>query len=159
MRVLSLQEENIDTRLRWLMLSRVAIVTFLLMVITFINIQKTEIFPEKALTSLYVLCALTYFLSLAYLLVLKFVKKIETKHIYPGPHRCRLNNFPCVYYGRNQQYIFSFLSVGHHILGLVFRKEGRTHNRLCLRHSIWFIDRSGILRDYPPHKRHICSRL
>lgn len=70
-----LQEESVDTRLRWLMLSRVAIVTFLLMVTTFIKIQKTEIFPEKALTSLYVLCALTYFLSLAYLLLLKFVKK------------------------------------------------------------------------------------
>jgi two-component system sensor histidine kinase PilS (NtrC family) len=70
-----LHEEGIDTRLRWLMLSRVAIVTFLLMVTTFIKIQKTEIFPEKALTSLYVLCALTYFLSLAYLLLLKFVKK------------------------------------------------------------------------------------
>ena len=70
-----LQEEGIDTRLRWLMLSRVAIVTFLLMVTTFIKFQKTEIFPEKALISLYALCAITYFLSLAYLLLLKFVKK------------------------------------------------------------------------------------
>jgi len=70
-----LQEEGIDTRLRWLMLSRVAIVTFLLMVTTFIKFQKTEIFPEKALTSLYALCAITYILSLAYLLLLKFVKK------------------------------------------------------------------------------------
>jgi two-component system, NtrC family, sensor histidine kinase PilS len=70
-----LQKESVDTRLRWLMLSRVAIVTFLLIVTTFIKIQKTEIFPEKALTSLYLLCALTYFLSLAYLLLLKFVKK------------------------------------------------------------------------------------
>jgi two-component system, NtrC family, sensor histidine kinase PilS len=70
-----LQEEGIDTRLRWLMLSRVAIVTFLLMVTTFIKFQKTEIFPEKALTSLYALCAITYFLSLAYVLLLKFVKK------------------------------------------------------------------------------------
>jgi two-component system sensor histidine kinase PilS (NtrC family) len=70
-----LQEEGIDTRVRWLMLSRVAIVTFLLMVTTFIKFQKTEIFPEKALTSLYALCAITYFLSLAYVLLLKFVKK------------------------------------------------------------------------------------
>ena len=70
-----LETENVDTRLRWLMLSRVAIVTFLLAVTTFIKIQQTEIFPEKAVTSLYVLCALTYFLSLAYLLLLKFVKK------------------------------------------------------------------------------------
>jgi two-component system, NtrC family, sensor histidine kinase PilS len=72
-----LREESVDIRLRWLMLSRVAIVTFLLMVTTFIKIQKTEIFPEKALTSLYVLCALTYFLSLAYLILLKFVEKIR----------------------------------------------------------------------------------
>ena len=70
-----LQEEGIETRLRWLMLSRVAIVTFLLMVTTFIKFQKTEIFPEKALTSLYALCAITYFLSLIYVLLLKFVKK------------------------------------------------------------------------------------
>ena len=58
------------------MLSRVVIVTFLLMVITFINIQETEIFPAKVLTLLYVLCAFTYCLSLAYLFVLKSVKKI-----------------------------------------------------------------------------------
>ncbi|HEX7534345.1 MAG TPA: ATP-binding protein [Syntrophales bacterium] len=76
-----LQEEGIDTRLRWLMLSRVAIVTFLLMVTTFIKFQKTEIFPEKAVTSLYALCAITYFLSLAYVLLLKFVKK-KRLHVY-----------------------------------------------------------------------------
>jgi len=70
-----LQEEGVDSRLRWLMLSRVAIVTFLLIVTTFIRFEKTEIFPEKALTSLYALCAITYFLSLAYLLLIKFVKK------------------------------------------------------------------------------------
>ena len=70
-----LQEEGIEPRVRWLMLSRVAIVTFLLMVTTFIKFQKTEIFPEKALTSLYALCAITYFLSLIYVLLLKFVKK------------------------------------------------------------------------------------
>ncbi|MGO9138007.1 MAG: two-component system sensor histidine kinase NtrB [Syntrophales bacterium] len=70
-----LQEDGIDPRLRWLMLSRVAIVTFLLMVTTFIKFQKTEIFPEKAVASLYALCAITYFLSLAYVLLLKFVKK------------------------------------------------------------------------------------
>ncbi|MGA2330924.1 MAG: ATP-binding protein [Syntrophales bacterium] len=62
-------------RLRWLMLSRVAIVTFLLMVTTFIKFQKTEIFPEEALTSLYILCAITYALSLAYVLLLNLVKK------------------------------------------------------------------------------------
>ena len=72
-----LQEKGVDKRLRWLMLSRVAIVTFLLMVTTFIKIQKTEIFPEHVLTWLYALCALTYVLSLAYLLLLKFVKKIR----------------------------------------------------------------------------------
>src|SRR5271157_2427087 len=70
-----LLEESIDTRLRWLMLSRVAMVTFLLMVTTFIKFQKTEIFPEKALTSLYILCAITYSLSLSYVLLLKLVKK------------------------------------------------------------------------------------
>ncbi len=77
MGVLLLQKESIDTRLRWLMVSRVAIVTFLLVITAFVNVQETEIFPQKVLTLLYVLCGLTYFLSLGYLLVLKFVKKIR----------------------------------------------------------------------------------
>ena len=69
------QDQRSDMRFRWLMLSRVAIVSFLLVVTTFIKFQKTEIFPEKAVTSLYFLCVLTYSLSLAYLLLWKFVKK------------------------------------------------------------------------------------
>jgi two-component system sensor histidine kinase PilS (NtrC family) len=69
-----LHEENIASRLRWLMISRVAIVTFLLGITTFFNIQKTELLPETSIISLYIIFALTYFLSVVYLILLKFVK-------------------------------------------------------------------------------------
>ncbi len=69
-----LHEENMASRLRWLVISRVAIVTFLLGITTFFNIQKTELLPETSITSLYIIFALTYFLSVVYLILLKFVK-------------------------------------------------------------------------------------
>ncbi len=67
-------EENIASRLRWLMISRVAIVTFLLGITTFFNIQKTELLPETSIISLYIIFALTYFLSAVYLILSKLVK-------------------------------------------------------------------------------------
>ncbi len=69
-----LHEENIASRLRWLVISRVAIVTFLLGITTFFNIQKTELLPKTSIISLYIIFVLTYFLSVVYLILLKFVK-------------------------------------------------------------------------------------
>ena len=69
-----LHEESIVSRLRWLIISRVAIVTFLLGITTFFKIQKIELLTETSIVSLYVIFALTYFLSVIYLFLLKFVK-------------------------------------------------------------------------------------
>ena len=69
-----LHEESIVSRLRWLIISRVAIVTFLLGITTFFKIQKIELLTETSIVSLYIIFALTYFLSVIYLFLLKFVK-------------------------------------------------------------------------------------
>lgn len=69
-----LHEESIVLRLRWLIISRVAIVTFLLGITTFFKTQKTELLPETSIVSLYIIFALIYLLSVIYLILLKFVK-------------------------------------------------------------------------------------
>jgi two-component system sensor histidine kinase PilS (NtrC family) len=71
------QEENISERLRWLMLSRVAIATFLLGITVFINIRKTELLPETSFTALYILILLTYFLSITYIFLPKFIQNLK----------------------------------------------------------------------------------
>jgi len=72
-----LQEEGVDRRINTLILSRVAIVTFLFGITTVLKIQRTEILPEISITLFYVIFALTYFLSLVYLLLLKFIKNTK----------------------------------------------------------------------------------
>lgn len=72
-----LQEESVDTRVQWLMLSRVAIVTFLLGITTFIKVQKTELLPEISLEPLYIIFTLTYVLSIGYLFFLNFFKSLK----------------------------------------------------------------------------------
>jgi two-component system sensor histidine kinase PilS (NtrC family) len=72
---------NITARLRWLMLSRVAIATFLLGITVFINIRKTEQLPETSLTALYFLILLTYLLSIIYVFLPKFIRNFKV-HIY-----------------------------------------------------------------------------
>jgi two-component system sensor histidine kinase PilS (NtrC family) len=78
-----IQEEkiNITSRLRWLMLSRVAIATFLLGITVFINIRKTELLPDISFTSLYFLILLTYILSIIYVFLPKFIRNLKV-HIY-----------------------------------------------------------------------------
>ncbi len=71
-----LQEEGVDRRINTLILSRVAIVTFLFGITTVLKVQRTEIL-EISITLFYVLFALTYFLSLVYLLLLKFIKNTK----------------------------------------------------------------------------------
>jgi two-component system sensor histidine kinase PilS (NtrC family) len=72
-----LQEKGVDRRINTLILSRVAIVTFLFGITTVLKIQSTEILPEISITLFYVIFALTYFLSLVYLLLLKFIKNTK----------------------------------------------------------------------------------
>ena len=72
-----LQEEGVDRRINTLILSRVAIVTFLFGITTVLKIQRTEILPDISITLFYVIFALTYFLSLVYLLLLKFIRNTK----------------------------------------------------------------------------------
>jgi len=72
-----LQKENLVTRVRWLMLARVIIVTFLLGIIAFIEIKETEALPRLSISSLYVIILFTYFLSVLYLFLLKFIRNLR----------------------------------------------------------------------------------
>jgi len=75
-----LQEDIIEKRIRWLMLSRIALVTILFSFTTFIKLQKTDLFPEISLTPLYIIFAVAYAVSMLYLCILKF-RLIENPNI------------------------------------------------------------------------------
>ncbi len=68
--------ENATTRLRWLMLSRVAIVTFLLGIATFVEIMGMQTLSTISASSLFKTIILTYILSLVYLFLLKYVRNL-----------------------------------------------------------------------------------
>ncbi|MDI6775927.1 MAG: ATP-binding protein [Syntrophales bacterium] len=72
-----LQKENLVTRVRWLMLARLTIVTFLLGIAAFIEIKGTESLPQISISFLYVIILLTYLLSLLYLFLLKFIRNLK----------------------------------------------------------------------------------
>ena len=59
------------------MLARVIIVTFLLGIIAFIEIKETEALPRLSISSLYVIILFTYFLSVLYLFLLKFIRNLR----------------------------------------------------------------------------------
>jgi two-component system sensor histidine kinase PilS (NtrC family) len=75
-----LQEGIIEKKIRWLMLSRIALVTILFSFTTSIKLQKTDLFPEISLTPLYIIFAVAYALSILYLCILKF-RLIENQNI------------------------------------------------------------------------------
>jgi two-component system sensor histidine kinase PilS (NtrC family) len=70
-------EENVTSRLRWLMASRVAIVTFLLGIATFIEIKGTEPFSYISLPLLFIIIFITYLISIIYIILLKIVRNIR----------------------------------------------------------------------------------
>lgn len=69
--------ENMTPRLRWLMLSRVAIVTFLLGIATFVEIKGMETLSAISVSTLFKTILLTYILSIGYLLLLKHVQNLS----------------------------------------------------------------------------------
>jgi two-component system sensor histidine kinase PilS (NtrC family) len=72
------QEENILDRLRWLMLSRVAVATFLLGITIFIHIRETELLLARSFNAIYTLIGLTYFLSATYYIFFsKFIQSLK----------------------------------------------------------------------------------
>ena len=73
----SLYEENTLVRLRWLMFLRVAIVSFLLGIAAFIQLQGTKSLPPAALYFVYIIIGTTYFLSILYTFLLKKIGNIK----------------------------------------------------------------------------------
>ena len=61
-----IQDEKTDLRIRYLMLSRVAIVTFLLGIATFVEVKGEEFLPEISLVSFYIIVIASYILSIIY---------------------------------------------------------------------------------------------
>ena len=72
-----MQEEKTVLRLRYLMLLRVAFVTFLLGIATFLEIKGEDLLPEISLLSLYLVIITSYILSLFYFFILNLTKNIK----------------------------------------------------------------------------------
>lgn len=72
-----LELENLTARIHWLMLGRVAIVTFLLGIAALSAFKETELLPQRSLTFYYIIILATYGLSFFYLLFLSVVKSIK----------------------------------------------------------------------------------
>jgi len=69
--------ENVTLRLRWLMLSRIAIVTFLLGIATFVELKGMQTLSEISASTLFKTIFLTYILSIVYLFLLKYVRNLS----------------------------------------------------------------------------------
>jgi len=72
-----LELENPDAKIRWLMLGRVAIITFLLGIVAFSELKEMEFIPERSLSFYYEIIVATYGLSFCYLFLFSFVKNIK----------------------------------------------------------------------------------
>src|SRR3972149_1552645 len=72
-----LQKENRTARIRWLMLARVAIITFLLGMATFSELKGMALFPERSLSFYYIIIVTVYGLSFFYLFLLYLSKNIQ----------------------------------------------------------------------------------
>jgi two-component system sensor histidine kinase PilS (NtrC family) len=72
-----MQDEKTVLRLRYLMLLRVAFVTFLLGIATFLEIKGEDLLPEISLLSLYLVIITSYILSLFYFFLLNLTKNIK----------------------------------------------------------------------------------
>jgi two-component system, NtrC family, sensor histidine kinase PilS len=68
--------ENATPRLRWLMLSRVAIVTFLLGIATFVEVKGMQTLSAISASTLFKTILLTYILSIVYLFLLKYLRNL-----------------------------------------------------------------------------------
>jgi two-component system sensor histidine kinase PilS (NtrC family) len=71
------QAENTDIRVRYLMLARVAIVTFLLGIATFVELKGEEFLPQISLYSFYVIVIAAYILSAVYYITLYLTPNLK----------------------------------------------------------------------------------
>lgn len=69
-------QDNLTNRIRWLMLVRVVIITFLLGIATFSEFMGIELLPERSLPFYYLIIMMTYGLSFFYLFLLYRSKNI-----------------------------------------------------------------------------------
>jgi two-component system sensor histidine kinase PilS (NtrC family) len=72
-----IQDENTNIRIRQLMLSRVAIVTLLLGIATFVEFKGEEFLPAISLYSFYVIVIAAYILSAIYYIFLYFTQNLK----------------------------------------------------------------------------------
>ena len=72
-----IQAENTDSRVRYLMLARVAIITILLGIATFMELKGEEFLPEISLYAFYIIIIAAYILSAAYYVILHFTPNLK----------------------------------------------------------------------------------
>lgn len=73
----ALQTEKSLRRLRWLIISRVAITTFLLGIYIFIDLKQTSVHSGIGFPSFYSLILITYIISFIFIILLKFIKTCQ----------------------------------------------------------------------------------
>jgi two-component system sensor histidine kinase PilS (NtrC family) len=71
------QAENTDIRVRHLMLARVAVVTFLLGIATFVELKGEEFLPHISLYSFYIIVIAAYILSAVYYITLHLTPNLK----------------------------------------------------------------------------------
>jgi two-component system sensor histidine kinase PilS (NtrC family) len=71
------EAENTDIRVRYLMLARVAIVTFLLGIATFVELKGEEFLPQISLYSFYIIVIAAYILSAIYYITLHLTPNLK----------------------------------------------------------------------------------
>jgi two-component system sensor histidine kinase PilS (NtrC family) len=71
------QSENTDIRVRHLMLARVAVVTFLLGIATFVELKGEEFLPHISLYSFYIIVIAAYILSAVYYITLHLTPNLK----------------------------------------------------------------------------------
>jgi two-component system sensor histidine kinase PilS (NtrC family) len=69
-------EKDLMSRLGWLMLFRVLVVSFLLGIAAFIQIRGADSLSQVSLYSIYIVIGVTYLLSIIYVVLLRIVKNI-----------------------------------------------------------------------------------
>jgi len=69
-------EKDLMSRLGWLMLFRVLVVSFLLGIAAFIQIKGADSLSQMSLYSIFIVIGITYLLSIIYVVLLKVVKNI-----------------------------------------------------------------------------------
>ena len=127
-----MQDEKTVLRLRYLMLLRVAFVTFLLGIATFLEIKGEDLLPEISLLSLYLVIITSYILSLFYFFLLNLTNNIKiTLYIQAI---CDVLMITGLVYATGG---ISSLYAGHHLFCIISGTAGRIDYCFRLQHLLW----------------------